>query len=241
MKTAITFLDDRGKQHDEIPINDAARHDFVGYRSIRTIPAHKGQRHLPGFYWFSSINQLVPYESRLEMFTLMNFDFEGDVIDVLAQPFLLHFVREEAAYRHIPDFLLWRQGGSITVVDVKREEQAGKDRNRRAFQSTEIACQHLGWGFEVRTEPDETYLANLKWLAGYRRRPPQVEIAADSLIHSCAEQATSIGKLVAHSELPVLARPTLFHLLWKRILKVDMSILLHDESIVYLSTSEVKA
>lgn len=127
MKAAVTFRGDRGKQYDEIPINDAARHDFVGYRSVRTIPAHKGQRHFPGFYWFSSINQLVPYESRLEMFTLMSFDFEGAVIDALAQPFLLHFVRDEEAYRHIPDFLVWRQGGSVTVVDVKREEQASQD------------------------------------------------------------------------------------------------------------------
>ncbi|HRN18349.1 MAG TPA: TnsA-like heteromeric transposase endonuclease subunit [Trueperaceae bacterium] len=166
MKITVTFLDDQLRQHDEVSIDEAACHDFVGYHSIRTIPAYKGQRHLPGFYWFSSINQLVPYESRLEMFTLMNFDFDGNVIDVLSQPLLFHFERDEEAYKHIPDFLVWRQGGSATVVDVKRQEQASKDRNRRAFQSTEIACQHFGWGFEVRTEPDDTHLANLKWLAG---------------------------------------------------------------------------
>lgn len=241
MRVAVTFLDDQGKHHDEVPINDVARHDFVGYRSIRSIPAHKGQRHLPGFYWFSSIDRLVPYESRLEMFTLMNFDFEGDVIDVLAQPLLFHFVQEKEAYRHIPDFLVWRECGGVTVVDVKLGVQVGKDRNRRAFQSTEIACQHLGWGFDVRTEPEDVFLANLKWLAGYRRRPPRFKVEADRILQRCTEQATSIGNLVARSDLPILARPAIFHLLWKRVLKTDMSTLLQEESLVYLSTSEVKA
>lgn len=240
MQIAVTFLDDQGKHHDEVPINDVARHDFVGYRSIRSIPAHKGQRHLPGFYWFSSIDRLVPYESRLEMFTLMTFDFEGDVIDVLAQPLLFCFVQEET-YRHIPDFLMWRECGGVTLVDVKPGEQVGKDRNRRAFESTEIACQHLGWAFDVRTEPDEIFLANLKWLAGYRRRPPRFKVEAARILEICAEQATSIGDLLARSNLPILTRPVVFHLLWKRVLKTDMSTLLNEQSLIYLSASKVKA
>src|SRR5690606_17522072 len=154
--------------------NDAAGRDFIGYHSIRKIPAYKGQGHLPGFYWFSGLNQLVPYESRLEMFTLMGFDFDGGVIGVLAQPLMLHFERSGETFRHVPDFLVWRERGGVTVVDVKRSEQAGASRNRRAFESTEVACQHLGWGFEVRTEPDDTYLANVK-VAGRVPAPPTAD------------------------------------------------------------------
>ncbi|MBX3141752.1 MAG: TnsA-like heteromeric transposase endonuclease subunit, partial [Trueperaceae bacterium] len=213
----------------------------IGYHSIRKIPAYKGQGHLPGFYWFSGINQLVPYESRLEMFTLMGFDFDGGVIGVLAQPLMLHFERGGQAFRHVPDFLVWREGGGVTVVDVKRAEQAGASRNRRAFESTEVACQHLGWGFEVRTEPDDTHLANMKWLAGYRRRPPRFEAAARELIGCCADGAVSVRHLLAEMERPLLARPTLFHLLWKKVLRFDMTAVLDERSLVYLSTSDVAA
>jgi hypothetical protein len=124
LKISVTLLDAHFNQHDGIPIRDAERHDFVGYRSVRAIPAYRGQRHLPGFYWFSSIDQLMPYESRLEMFTLMGFDFEGNVIDVLAKPLTFHFEREKEAFRHVPDFLVWREGEGVTVVDTKRQAQA---------------------------------------------------------------------------------------------------------------------
>lgn len=241
LKIAISFLDAQLRLHEAVAIDDVADRDFIGYHSIRKIPAYKGQGHLPGFYWFSAINQLVPYESRLEMFTLMGFDFDGGVIGVLAQPLMLHFERSGETFRHVPDFLVWREGGGVTVVDVKRSEQAGASRNRRAFESTEVACQHLGWGFEVRTEPDDTYLANVKWLAGYRRRPPRFEATARELVGGCADGAVSVRQLLAQMEQPLLARPALFHLLWKRVLKFDMTAILEEGSLVYLSTSELMA
>ncbi len=175
------------------------------------------------------------------MFTLMGFDFEGGVIGVLAQPLMLHFERAGKTFRHVPDFLVWREGGGVTMVDVKRAEQVGASRNRRAFESTEVACQHLGWGFEVRTEPDDTYLANLKWLAGYRRRSPRFEATAREMLACCADGAVSVRQLLARMEQPLLARPALFHLLWKRVLRFDMTALLDERSLVYLSTSDVAA
>jgi len=111
LKIAISFLDAQLRLHEAVAIDDVAGRDFIGYHSIRKIPAYKGQGHLPGFYWFSGINQLVPYESRLEMFTLMGFDFDGGVIGVLAQPLMLHFERGGQAFRHVPDFLVWHAGG----------------------------------------------------------------------------------------------------------------------------------
>ncbi len=238
MEIAVSYIDDQRRLHEKIPVHDAARLDFVGYHSIRTIPAYKGSKHLPGYYWFSSLNELVPYESRLEMFTLMGFDFEQSVIGVLSQPLLFHFQRDGDAYSHVPDYLVWRRDGSAAIVDVKRISQVGTVRNRKSFSSTEVACQRLGWGYEVRTEPDDAYLANLKWLAGFRRRPPHFETSAAGFIEECAEQSVPIRQLLAQSDYPVLARPILFHLLWQGLLRVDMVSVLHEESLVYLATSE---
>ena len=93
----------------------------------------------------------------------------------------------------------------------------------------------------MRTEPDDTYLANVKWLAGYRRRPPRFEATARELVGGCADGAVSVRQLLAQMEQPLLARPALFHLLWKRVLKFDMTAILEEGSLVYLSTSELMA
>ena len=171
------------------------------------------------------------------MFSLMNFDFKGDVIDVLSQPVILHFTIKSKTFKHTPDFLMWVRGGALNLIDVKCGTEAEKEKHQRVFEWTEEACNYLGWRYEVCTEPDDTYLTNLKWLAGFRRRPPLPLLSRDvqSFIEAYANKATTIGDLLEGINHPPLARPILFHLLWKRVLKISMQILLSDESFVYFS------
>lgn len=233
MDTYVSFIDDQRTLHAKVPLAEVVGRDFVGYNSIRLIPAHRGQKHLPGLYWFSTLDRLIPYESRLEMFTLMNFDFQGDVIDVLSQPFLLHFADNEVRYRHIPDFLVWRKQGQVDVVDVKPASRVDHAKNRRAFESTEAASLRFGWDFQVHAELDPLYLANLKWLAGYRRRPPHAAAFTEQLVCACAESARSFRELLQLVEPAPLARTVIFHLLWMGILKVDMMQLIGNTSVIY--------
>ena len=233
MDVTVTFVDCQDRVNEPVPLSRANFPDFTVWRSVRKIRAHKRQRHLPGYYWFSSIDVLVPYESRLEMFTLMDLDFSGDVINVLSQPLILHFRQGSRTVRHVPDFLLDKGGGAFSLVDVKRRVQGERSDVQRVFEWTEAACSSLGWGYEVRHEPDDVYLSNLKWLAGYRRRPPRFELYAEALLQACADRTSRIGELVSIAN-PVLVRPALFHLLWRRVVAVDMTKLLDAAASVYL-------
>lgn len=58
------------------------------------------------------------YESRLELARLLYADFDRDVTEILAQPFLLRAEVDGALRRHIPDYLLATGKGPL-VVDVK--------------------------------------------------------------------------------------------------------------------------
>lgn len=232
VRAALTFVDAQGISHEGVSINDAMGHDFVGYRSVRQIPAYRGQGHLPGFYWFSTINQLVPYESRLEMFTLMALDFEGEVIGVLGQPLHFDFERNSSKFGHVPDFLVWRERTEPTIVDVKPEAFLDKGKNRQVFECTELVCRRLGWQFELRSEPDDVYLANLKWLAGFRRRPPQFRSQAEQLFAICGERSIAIRDVLTETKMPAFSRPVLFHLIWKGLVSVDTTTLLSDDSLV---------
>lgn len=74
----------------------------------RTVRAHRGQRHLPGWYWSATTGGHVVYESRLELARLLLGDFDPEVVGIAAQPFLV----TDADRRHVPDFLLQRADGS---------------------------------------------------------------------------------------------------------------------------------
>ena len=234
MSTTVSFIDDENHVHEWVSLADTRAADIISFRSVRKISAHKGQRHLPGYYWFSSVDTLVPYESRLEMFTLLDLDFSGEVVGVLSQPLILQFRQGPRTVRHVPDFLLDKGGGALSLVDVKRRIQGERSDVRRVFEWTEGACSSLGWGYEVRHELDDVYLSNLKWLAGYRRRPPLCEVYGESLVDACSGGMPSIHELVSIAGSQLLIRPVLFHLLWRRVLAVDMTSLLSDESTVHL-------
>ena len=235
LKTAVTVRDAQGLSRELVPLSEAGQLKFEMLGSVRKIAARKGQGHLPGYYWFSSIDRLVPYESRLEMFTLLQLDFSGEVVGVLSQPLVLHFQQHGRTIRHVPDFLLSDRLGGMTLVDVKPSEQVDREVNRKLFRWTEDACSRLGWGYEVRSEPDETFLANLQWLAGYRRPPGQLDSFAGALVSTCSRGNQKLGGLVGSVGDLVLVRPVLFHLLWRRILSTDMTALLSDDSGVWLT------
>ena len=231
---SATFIDAAGRKHEGVELAELRQRDFVGYLPVRDFGAHREQEHLPGYYFFSSVNRLIAYESRLEMFHLMDFDFSGEVVGALPQPLRLAFAEVKGAPAHTPDFLIFVRGGGMTLVDVKPRDKAGLEKNRRVFALTEGVCNELGWRYEVRVEHEPTYLSNLKWLAGYREPPPAWRDWAEGLIEACGDGQRAIGDVLDVVGSPVLSRPTLFHLLWKRVLVTDMQTLLQDSSPLWL-------
>ena len=134
----------------------------VPWRSVRS---HRGQRHLPGWYWSATTGGHVVYESRLELARLLLADFDPDVVGIAAQPFLVR----DADRRHVPDFLLRRADGSVLIVNVKPAERLGGRAVADALAWAGRVFAERGWEHEVWSGADAQLLANVRFLAGYRR------------------------------------------------------------------------
>lgn len=226
-----TFRAATGTLLEEQPLDSFALFQPDELRPVRKPVSYKGQSHLPGYFWMSTLNRLVSYESRLEMVILKQLDFDPTVSEVLPQPCVLHFSVDRKAYRHIPDYLVWRTDADPQVINVKPRQYVEKERNQRAFSASRIACARIGWTYETRSEPPATVLANLNWLAGFRRPPPNVDQYAQVLIERAAEPL-SIRALIAGVGLPALVRPVLFYLLWTHQLNFELQHVLSDMSVV---------
>lgn len=134
----------------------------VPWRSVRS---HRGQRHLPGWYWSATTSGHVVYESRLELARLLLADFDPDVVGIAAQPFLVR----DAERRHVPDFLLRRVDGSVLIVNVKPAERLEDERVAGALAWAASVFADRGWEHEIWSGADAQLLANVRFLAGYRR------------------------------------------------------------------------
>jgi hypothetical protein len=216
------------------PLEALARYGPGELAPVRIPPAYKGSRHLPGLFWMSQLGRLVSYESRLEMVILKRLDFERDLENVLPQPFMLHFSFEGEPRTQVPDYLAWYRGRPPLLVNVKPRQYVDRESNRRAFAACKAACEQLGWSYVTESEPDATLLANLQWLAGFRRPPPDLPRYAPLLMDRLGAPM-KIEELLADAGPPALVRPVLFHLLWTRLLSFAPYELLTDASVVRFS------
>ena len=59
--------------------------EVVAGQPVREFRSYKGRRHYSGWYWSSTMSQLVAYESRLELARLMLADQDQDVVAIASQ------------------------------------------------------------------------------------------------------------------------------------------------------------
>lgn len=161
------------------------------------------------------------YESWLERDHLMLFDFDPLVTAVASQPFQLSWSGPDGKrVRHTPDFFVRRADGTALVVDVRPDEQIGP-RDAMKFAATAEACEFVGWDFARVGAPDSVLMENVRWLAGYRHPRVHCPQVAARLVEVFGEGASLLaGARRVGDQVAVL--PVLFHLLWQRVLAVDL-------------------
>lgn len=128
----------------------------------RTFRWYKGQKHYSGSFWSATENDLVIYESRLELARLLFADFDVSVQHIVAQPFLLRGDVDGVLRRHIPDYLLFTGAGPV-VVDVKPRHRVDRPENTFTFAWTKRAVESRGWRYEVWNEPSAVELENVRF------------------------------------------------------------------------------
>lgn len=186
---------------------------------VRRPPAYRGQRNFPGFYWAASNLRLLGYESRLEEANLMLIDQQPEVRGLATQPFWLHWQDEAGKRRsHAPDAFVRYADGTGCVVDVRTRGRVARDSWR--FETTAEACADIGWKYLLLSEPDPTLLANVRWLAAYRRPSPEFDRRVPELLE-LTERPVQLQRLLSNRD-PVF-RAAAFHLLWTSQLVTELT------------------
>jgi hypothetical protein len=218
----LTFADDRDRRH-VIDLEDAAGVDFSQSRPFRKLPAYRGQRNFPGWWWSVTTRSHVAYESWLERHHLIEADRDARVTGIAGQPFELTWPRAKRKQpaRHVPDFLFQLLDGRCVVTDCRPARRVDED-SRYKTGVMAAACRVIGWEFRVAGEPDPVWAANLRWLAGYRHpRFGNADLEAELL--SLFTEARPLAETALLAGDPIRVQPVLFHLLWRGDLAGDLS------------------
>jgi hypothetical protein len=197
--------------------------DVVGGLPVREFRSYRGRRHYSGWYWSSTVERLVAYESRLELARIMLADFDPTVVAIAAQPFQLVGSDGPRIRRHVPDVLLMGADGEVTVVDVKAPSKLTDSSVQAVFSWTRRVAAWRGWGFEVWSGADQRVLDNVRFLAGYRRPVVVAGELIPAVLEAAREQLSigSIERALADRHPPVVVRPVVLHLLWAGRLRAE--------------------
>jgi hypothetical protein len=192
----------------------------------RTFRSYKGQRNYSGWYWSATERAHVIHESRNELATLLLADFDVGVHRIAAQPFHLTANVNGKIREHTLDYLLATDDGTV-VIDVTTEERLSGPKVAFLCAWTRQVIESIGWRYDVITEQPRVLLANVRFLAGYRR-DWLVNEAALSEVRSRA--STLVGCRIDDAERHVadipqpLVRSALMHMLWLHEFPVDLSV-----------------
>jgi hypothetical protein len=151
----------------------------------------------------------------------MSLDFDPDVIGISSQPFRITLPVPLPQHSHVPDYFVRRGDGSAVVLDVRPEARV-KPADRDVFQATEGLCTGVDWSYQRLGALPSVYLANLRWLAGYRHPRCSREPVATLLTDILSNGPAMLRDLTAAAGDPVTTLPTLFHLLWRHKICTDM-------------------
>lgn len=206
------------------PLEGLRAAEVIAGVPVRMARSVRGQRHFPGWYWSATTGRHVLYESRLELAWLLCADFDPAVVAIAAQPFALRCQVGDRLRRHVPDFLWLGADGSVGVVNVKPADALADAEVAEALAWPGRLVEAHGWEYAVWSGDDPVFLANLRFLAGYRR-PGLVSDALVAQVHAAVrpgdELAAVAGRLAGVVAAPVV-RAALLRLLWSRRLSVDL-------------------
>jgi hypothetical protein len=232
----VGYVSEDGAAH-RLPLAEVWAVRFENGLPVRRFVSRKGQRHLSGLWWSATTSGHVGFESWLERDQLVAIDFDSSVVGIASQPFWLHWTDVDGErVSHAPDYFARRRDGSALVIDCRPVERR-KPRDVAKFDATERACALIGWAYRLVGAGDAVVTANLRWLAGYRHPRHRMTGAAEALRRVFAAPTPLIAGAEAVGD-PVAVLPVLFHLLWCHELAAELSLPLHDQTLVRAAGGE---
>ena len=174
------------------------------------------------------------YESRLELARLLMADQNVQVTGVVGQPFLMQGQDGRRLRRHVPDFMLFMADDSLLIVDVKPRDRLADPKVAAQFAWARAVFKSVGWRFEVWSGADPSLLANLRWLAGYRRAERVDRLLCDEVMAGLGgpESVEQLQARVGVATAPDRSLSAILHLLWCGELVTDLSMPLTSSTVV---------
>jgi hypothetical protein len=123
----------------------------------------------------------------------------------------------------VPDLLLQHADGGVLVVDVKPAHKMADPRVRAVFDWTATVVGWRGWRFEAWFGAVAVLLANVAFLAGYRRPHVVVQPLIEPVLSAAGDQPTIAGIERAVEAPSARVRPVVLHLLWSGRLPSSMA------------------
>jgi hypothetical protein len=196
---------------------------------IRTAHRYPRQKNIQGLYYFASTGRHVWHESQLESMVMRWLDMQDDIVAISAQPMRIDFADGTS---HTPDFLALHSDHRQVVYDVKPLRFLPKFEAQ--FAKTRAFCDHVGFEYEVHHELPKQVAVNLSWLAGFKHhgyRPPAEPIRA---LLRALDQPMPMREAVdvLDGRNRPRGRSGLFHLVWSRVLDLDMTLPISNRTLI---------
>jgi hypothetical protein len=227
----VSFRDSGGEviHSDLVSVSAVA---LATSRPWRTFRWHHGQAHYSGWYWAATMRRHVVYESRLELARLLLADFDPQVAAIAAQPFYLTACVEGRERIHVPDFLLVGGDGLVTVVNVKPADRLAEPKVAEALRWAGALFAERGWRHEIWTGAPGAVLSNVRFLAAYRD-PARLDASVVSMVAEAVRGSVRLGEIGQGWPQRICeARAAALHLLWRGVLRADLSALLSAETVL---------
>ncbi len=201
-----------------------------GCEPVRHFTWRTGQGHRPGLQSMAATGRLQGFESHAEQRLLLALDFLG-AREVVSQPHRMRFESVSGPREHTPDFLAVT-GEGTWLLDVRPADRI-EAANRVKFAASAEAALACGWRYGVVGGWQPHVMTTLDALSAQRRPLSDSLGLTEVLLAKAAGGPVRFADLVAATCYPAIARAFAIHLIWHRVLAVDLAVPLGDSALVW--------
>lgn len=212
------------------PVADMGAFPVPGCEPVRHFTWATGQHHRPGLQSMAGTGRLHGFESHAEQRLLLALDFLG-AREVVSQPHRMRFESVPGPREHTPDFLAVT-GKGTWLLDVRPSDRIAPP-DRVKFAASAEAALACGWRYGVVGGWRPHVMTTLDTLSA-QRRPLRDPLGLTGVLLSAVTGGpVRFADLVAATCYPAVARAFAIHLIWHRVLAIDLAAPFGDSSPVW--------
>ena len=212
------------------PVADMGAFPVPGCEPVRHFTWSTRQGHRPGLQSMTGTGRLHGFESHAEQRLLLALDFLG-VREVVSQPHRMRFEPAPGPREHTPDFLAVT-GEGTWLLDVRPADRIGAA-DRVKFAASAEAALACGWRYGVMGGWQPHVMTTLDTLSAQRRPLSDPLGLTEALLSAAAGGPVRFADLVAATCYPAVARAFAIHLIWHRVLAIDLGEPFGDSALVW--------